>query len=81
MPSTDEWIKMWIDRQWNITQPCKGIDVICSNMDGPRDYHTKWIKPEKIQIYEIAYNWNLKKDTNELIYRCRKQIYGYQRGI
>ena len=44
-PSTEEWIKkMWyiytmeyysaIKKEWNNT--------ICSNMDGPRDYHTKW---------------------------------------
>ena len=26
-------------KEWN--------NAICSNMDGPRDYHTKWSKPEK----------------------------------
>jgi len=26
-------------KEWN--------DTICSNMDGPRDYHTKWSKSEK----------------------------------
>ena len=38
-------------------------------MDGPRDYHTKWSKSERErQIpYDIAYMWNLKYDTNELI--------------
>ena len=31
--------------QWNITQPQKEWnDAICSNMDGPRDDHTKWSK-------------------------------------
>ena len=30
-------------------------------MDGPRDYHTKWSKPDRErQIYDIAYMWNLK---------------------
>ena len=34
--------------------------------------------------YDITYMWNLKNDTNELIYKTeidsqRKQIYGYQR--
>ena len=34
--------------QWNITQPLKKWNIaICSNMDGPRDYHTKWSKPDK----------------------------------
>ena len=26
-------------KEWN--------NAICSNMDGPRDYHTKWSKSEK----------------------------------
>ena len=55
-PSTDEWIKMWciytmeyhsaIKR--NETKPfaCFGHP---SNMDGPRDYHTKWSKPDREQ--------------------------------
>ena len=51
-------------KEWN--------NAICSNMDGPGDYHTKWSKSEKEQqiSYYIAYMWNLKKnDTNELIYK------------
>ena len=72
-PSTDEWIKkMWyiytmeyysaIKKEWN--------NAICSNMDGPRDYHTKWSKSERERQmpYDITYRWNLKYDTNELIY-------------
>ena len=41
--------------------------AICSNIDGPKDYHTKWSKSERdIQIsYDIPYMWNLKYDTNE----------------
>ena len=44
-------------------------NAICSNMDGFRDYHTKWSKSEReTQIpYDITYMWNLKYDTNELI--------------
>ena len=44
-------------------------------MDGPRDYHTKWSKPDRERqiSHDIAYMWNLtittKKDTNELIYK------------
>ena len=32
-------------------------------MDGPKDYHTKWSKPERErQIpYDITYMWDLKK--------------------
>ena len=50
-------------KEWN--------NVICSNMDGPRDYHTKWSNSEREgQIsYDIAYMCNLKYDANELIYK------------
>ena len=27
------------EKEWN--------NAICSKMDGPRDYHTKWSKPDK----------------------------------
>ena len=42
-------------QEWN--------NAICSNMDGPRDYHTKWSKSERErQIpYDVTYMWNLEK--------------------
>ena len=42
-------------KEWN--------NAICSNMDGPRDYHTLWNKPvrERQITYDIAYMWKLKK--------------------
>ena len=41
----------------------KWDNAICSNMDGPRDYHTKWGKSDKERqiSYDINYMWNLKK--------------------
>ena len=50
-------------KEWN--------NVICSNMDGPRDCHTEWSKSdrERQMLYDIAYVWNLKSGTNEPIYR------------
>ena len=42
----------------------------CSYMDGPRDYHTKWNKPEKNKY--MTHTWNLiffKKGKNDLIYK------------
>ena len=50
-------------KEWN--------HAICSNMDGPRDYHTKQSKWERERqiLYDIIYMWNLKYDTNELIYK------------
>ena len=40
-------------------------------MNGPRDYHTKWSKSETERwiSYDITYMWNLKNNTNELIYK------------
>ena len=36
-------------------------DVIFSNMDGIRDYHTKWNKSDRErQIYDTSDMWNLK---------------------
>ena len=46
-------------------------NAICSNMDGPREYHTKWSKPDRERqiLCDIAYMWNLKNNTNEFIYK------------
>ena len=74
-PSTDEWMKKMCYictveyysaiKEWN--------NAIYSNMDGPRDCHTKWSKSDRgRQIYDITYLWNLKNDTNELI--CKTEI-------
>ena len=43
------------EKEWN--------DAICSNMGGPRGYHTKWSKPDREReiSYDITYMWNLKK--------------------
>ena len=46
-------------------------NAICSNMHRPRDAHTKGGKSdrERQTSYDITYMWNLKNDTNELIYK------------
>ena len=52
-----------IKKEWN--------NATCSNMNGPRDYHTKsskWYRGRQIS-YDIIYMWNQKNDTNELIYK------------
>ena len=49
------------------------VNAICSYMDGPRDYHTKWSRSERErQISYITYMQNLKYDTNELIYETER---------
>ena len=40
---------------------------LCSNVDGPREHHTKYSKSEI--PYDITYMWNLKNDTNESVYK------------
>ena len=44
-------------------------NAVCNNMDGTRDYHTKWSKSDReIQIsHYISYLWNVKHGTNEPI--------------
>ena len=49
-------------KEWN--------NVICSNMDGPRDYHIMWIKIEKDKYHEWYHICGIyKNDTNELVYK------------
>ena len=50
-------------------------NAICSNMDVPRDYHTKRRKSERErQIpYDVTYMWNLKDDTMEPIYETETE--------
>ena len=63
-------------------------NTICSNTDGPRDTHTKWSQSDrKRQIpYDNTYVWDLKYDTNELIYKTEidskisEPNNGYPRG-
>ena len=38
-------------------------------MDECRDDHTKWNKLKGTNTIYITYMWNLKYDTNELIYK------------
>ena len=46
----------------------KSENAICSNMDGPRDYHAEWRETEIVN--DIPNMRNLKRnDTNEHIYK------------
>ena len=46
------------EKEWN--------NAICSNIDKPGDYYTKWSKSEEDK-YMISHMWNIKNYTNELI--------------
>ena len=67
-------------KKWN--------NAICSNMDGPRDYYTKWSQTEKDKYYMRSLICGTKKKTVQMnlfmkqkqTHRHRKQTYGYQRG-
>ena len=49
----------------------KEIITIWSNVDGPREYYTKWSKSDRErQIYDVTYMWNLKNNTNKSIYKA-----------
>ena len=68
--------KMSIDRWMNkedVTSIYNGIllshkkelnNAICSNMHGPRVYHTKWSKPNRQILCDVTYMGNLKMDTH-----------------
>ena len=55
-PLTEEWIKnMWyINTMGYFSAIKKWNNSLCSNMDGPRDCHTKWSKSEK-EKYHMTY--------------------------
>ena len=55
-------------KEWN--------NAICSNMEGPKDYYTKWSKSERErQIpFDITYMWNLKHDIDEFVYEIDLDI-------
>ena len=47
-------------------------NAICSNMDRPRDYHTRWSKPDKNKYHMLLLKCRiLKKNTNELISKTK----------
>ena len=51
-----------IKKEWN--------NAICSNMNGPRDYHIKWSKSDKDKYRKISPICGIEKnDTNELTYK------------
>ena len=63
-------------KEWN--------NAIWSNIDGPRDYNTKWSKTNKDKYHIISLIFKLKKIVqmnlqNKNRFTDRKQAYGYQR--
>ena len=52
-------------------------------MDRPRDFHTNESnqETEKQMPYDITYMWNLKHDTNELLYKIETDSQTYKTGL
>ena len=71
-PLTDDWIKkMWHICMYNeilLSHQKEWNKAISSNMDGPRDYHTKWSKSDRERqiSYDIVYMQNLKKNKIQM---------------
>ena len=65
--STDRWMgKEDVVHIYNgilLTHKEEWNNVICSNMNGPRDCHTEWSKSDRERqiSYNSTYMWNLKK--------------------
>ena len=66
-------------KEWN--------NVICSNMGGPRDYHTEWNKSNRErEISYITYMWNLKNGYRWTYLQIRNRVtdvankHDYERG-
>ena len=75
--TTEEWIKKtWYIYTIEYYSVIEWSDAICSNMNGPRDYHTKWKKPDIEKQHVASFiMWNLKKWYK---WTCI-QTYDYQR--
>ena len=69
--------KTW--KHWNAHWQMYKEDVVLymyiySNMDEPRDYHTKWCKSKTNTIWYHLYVESKKNDTNELNLQNRNRL-------
>ena len=68
-------LPMWSVSIILVSYPKEWSNAICSNMDGPRECHTKWSKSywEGEILYNTLYMWNLKRNhTNKLTYKTER---------
>ena len=55
---TEEWIKRWYIHQYDrilLGHKIEWNNAICSNMDGPTDYHTKGSKSHKDKYHMVSF--------------------------
>ena len=65
---------VYIHRRTLLSHKKEWNNTICTNMDGLREYHTKWRKSDK--YLKIWNKWNYLQNRN----RLRKQTYSHERG-
>ena len=67
-PSTEECVKkIWYTHTMKYHSDIKN-EIMPFQQHVPRDYHTESNRERQIS-HDITYMWNLKTDTNELIYK------------
>jgi len=67
--TTGGFFTNWATREYYSVIKKEWHDVNCSNIDGPRDYHSKWSKDRyKYHIMSLICGI-LKNDTNEFIHK------------
>ena len=71
-PSTDECIKkVWyiVYNGLLLRHEKEQNTAICSNMDGPRDYHTKWHKSDRERQMPYFFHLYVKSEKEKKIKR------------
>ena len=58
-------------KEWN--------NAIGHNMDGPKDYHSKWSKSERQMTYDITYICNLIKMIQRNLFTKQKWVHRFQK--
>ena len=76
--STDRWMDkehmVYIHNGISLSHKTESHNAICCNMDGSRDYDTKWSKWERERQLYITYMQNLKYSANEHIYKTETEL-------
>ena len=82
-------IDRWIDKE-DVVHIYNGIllshkkewnNVIFSNMDGPRDYHTMWSKSEKEKYHTISLICGIKKMVQMNLFIKQKESHRLRKKL
>ena len=66
----EEVVHIYNEKLLSCPQKKKWNNIICSNIDGPRDWHTEWSKSDREReiSYDSHYIWNLKRNDPKWTY-------------